>query len=159
MNSSAVVKVMICSVKPVSATNTGQLWICGRKARRTKTKSLVLALQPTELSYKLPQFRRRLGLMPLLVVVIEPPCCSVQDTSDDGKILVAEFGKERVGGGAEEVFSLARRKGAEGGLGWSGGGSSRCRVEEIRVNFDMSCEEKEVRTAAEVENNDETYSS
>jgi hypothetical protein len=76
----------------------------------------MLALQPSELSYKLPKFRRRLGLMPLLVVFVQSPCSSVEYTSNDREVLVTKFGKERVGGGAEEVFPLARRESSERGL-------------------------------------------
>lgn len=86
----------------------------------------MLVLQSSELSNEVPQLSGRLGLMPLLVVLVEPPCCPVQDRADDGKVLVAQFGEERVGGRGEEMFPLAGRESAERGLGGCrgrGGGS------------------------------------
>lgn len=76
----------------------------------------MLVLQPSQLIDKLPQLRRSLSLMPLLVILVQPPCCPVQDRPDDRKVLVAQFGEERVCRSGEEVFSLARWEGAEGSL-------------------------------------------
>lgn len=87
--------------------------------------------------------------MPLLVVVIQPPRRPIEDAADDSEVLVSQFGEERVGGGVEEVFSLARGEGAEGRLRGCRGGGDGGGIEEVWVHFDVSCRGSGIRDEKE----------
>jgi hypothetical protein len=66
----------------------------------------VLQLEGTESSDKVAELAIGLRLMPRLVLAVDPLGDAVEEGTDDSKVLVAQFGKERFGAGQENFLPL-----------------------------------------------------